>query len=156
MIKLERKRTGILLFLAPFTVTGTFLFAMLELEIELELGIPALAFAILTGLVFIGTTILFLKSSKKPAAWVENEVLTIAGNFSSDTVIPLSDVENMSYVTGETLRRDEPRDALHVKLKGFSNWDIPITDKLEHISDRRLYKFIKANFYDLPYHEQNN
>ena len=151
MIKLDRKRKGLQLLWAPFPIACAFLVTLLELDIPLIISV------MIAGFILVIASILLLKSSSKPAAWIENETLTIRGGFSSSTVISLSTVESMRYITGEVLRShggDIQRDVLHVKMKGFSEWEIPIVDSVEHLLDRRLYLFIRDNFYDLPYQEQ--
>ena len=153
MSKLERQRKGLQLLLAPFPISGI-AFVML-----LDLDAPFLISAAIAGFVLVSASVFLFKSTQVPAAWIENDILKIRGGFSTTTEIPLINVESMRYVTGErhgNKSSEIQRDALFVKMKGFDEWEIPVTDKVEHLKDCRLYEFIKNNFYDLPYHEQIN
>lgn len=155
MIVLERKRNGLQALVVPIMVGGFFW------ELFSTLNMPLVVSGSVAGTAFLIPFIMVLKSIRKPAAWIEGNTLNIRGGFSSTTKIHLSDVESMRYQAGIKVKVNVNRgsvviDALHVKLKGFDEWEIPISDSIDHIKDGRLYKFINENFYELPYQEQDN
>jgi len=150
MKKLERKRKGLELLIAPFPIAGVFL------AVGMELKFPLVASFVVSGIVLVIASVLLLRSSRKPAAWIEHDVLKIRGGFSSTTEILLKDVESMRYKVGEKIENrygNFQRDSLLVKMKGYEEWDIPVTDEVEHLEGHRLYHFIKNNFYDLLFCE---
>jgi hypothetical protein len=149
MRKLERKRKGLQLLLAPFSISGIVFVTLLDFDA------PFLISTVIAGIVLVSASVFIFKSTQVNAAWIENDTLKIRGGFSTTIEIPLKNVQYMRYVTGER-HADIQRDALFVKMRGFDEWEIPVTDKIEHLSECRLYEFIKNNFYDLPYHEQVN
>ena len=107
-----------------------------------------LALAITFSLVFalMPTMLYWVVYANKPAAWIENDVLYFRTWPLSITKIARAEVEYVRYLTGYEIPggRSGPRicDLLRVKLKGYSDWDIPITDDVDHLKDKRLYRFI--------------
>lgn len=153
MIVLERKRNGLQALIVPI-VFGGFFWALLS-----KLNMPLAVSGLFAGTAFLIPLAMAINSIRKPAAWIQGDTLNIRGGFSSTTKIRLSVVENMRYIAGIEVngkRGGIVVDALHVKLKGFDEWEIPILDSIDHMKDGRLYKFINENFYELPYQEHAN
>tara|TARA_B110001452_G_C15163099_1_gene404502 strand:- start:42 stop:554 length:513 start_codon:yes stop_codon:yes gene_type:complete len=97
------------------------------------------------------STFLILKSGLKPAAWISNETLYIRDGVFSIESIPLNKVESMEYKTGLKNERKQG-DEMHlliVKMAGFSLWELPIRDMIDHGNELRLFKFINSHFYQL-------
>jgi len=101
--------------------------------------------------VFITSLILSIKSGIKPAAWINQEILFIRDGLFRVESIPLKIVEAMKYETGGKNTRDKGAEMhiLTIKMEGYSEWELPIRDMIEHGKDLRLYKFINENFYKL-------
>lgn len=101
--------------------------------------------------VFLLSTFVSLKSGLKPAAWITNDELYIRDGIFRIESIPLEKVEAMSYKVGVKDDRERGVDIhlLMVKMKGFSEWHIPIRDRIDHGKELRLFKFIRDNFFPL-------
>jgi len=143
---LKRTRKGVQWLIVPIAFGGYFG------ALSSTFDAPPMVRWLITGLTFLIPFVLVIKAMRKPAAWIEGETLNIRGGFSSTTQIRRSDIESMRYEAGiVTARKGMVRDALYVKLTGFEEWEIPITDYVDHRKDSRLYDFINGNFYELPY-----
>lgn len=91
---------------------------------------------------------------RHPAAVIVKNKLKIRGSVFSSVVIPKSEVEAISYTGGKRVwARDGYyiQDTLTVKLKGYSLWSIPITAQVDHVSNKRLYRFINRYFMKVPF-----
>lgn len=91
MIKLDRKRNGFQALIVPFAV-GCFFWALFS-----ELRMPIVISGSIAGIAFLIPLIAVIESIRKPAAWIEEDILNIRGGFSSTTTIRLADVESMHY-----------------------------------------------------------
>lgn len=119
-----------------------------------QMGTPVIVHSLASLLMFASVFVCLLIKGRQPAAAIKDNVLTIRGGPFSDSVIPRDKVESMHYIGGQKIKTKHGvihRDAVVVKMVGFSEWEIAITDKVDHVEDRRLYNFIRNEFYELPY-----
>ncbi len=104
--------------------------------------------------------LLLFKRMTRPSALIIDGKLKIRSGLFDEHVIPKHLIEALTYETGHIQRVPDPErykhvlevemHMLNVKLKGFTDWEIRITDIGNHINDLRLYKFIRDNFYSIP------
>lgn len=115
--------------------------------------VPSMASAVLFIAipVFLISTVVSLKYGLKPAAWISDGALYIRDGIFSVESIPLDKVESMEYETGiiDTRRHETEMHLIRVKMSGFSEWEIPVRDMIDHGKDLRLYQFIQQYFYPL-------
>jgi len=119
-----------------------------------QIGVPAAANFLASLFMFGAVFVCLLTKGLQPAAKIKDNVLTIRGGLFSDSVIPRDKVESMYYIGGQKIKTKHGvihRDVVVVKMVGFSEWEIPITDKIDHVDGKRLYSFIRNEFYDLAY-----
>ena len=58
-------------------------------------------------------------------------------------------VESIKYVTGVPITGRHGKREIHqilINMHGYDTWTIPITDRVDHINDLRLYQFLKDEF----------
>ena len=145
---LSSKRSYLNLLVAPAPIVGIVLFSLLKMNV------PSLYITIIMVAIIVPSLVYWFTKGRRPAATIKDDVLSIRGGLFNDITIPKNSIEYMSYVAGEKIklsRGEVPRDALRVKMDGYAEWDIAITDAVDHIDDRRLYRFINDNFYELSY-----
>ena len=118
-----------------------------------EMGL-LISVALSLSLSLIPTLWYWLVYANKPAAWIVDDVLYFKTWPFSITKIRKHDLESITYFTGYEIPHDRfgPRivDLLRVKLKGYSDWDIPITDEVDHLREKRLLNFINQYFVKIP------
>ena len=104
-------------------------------------------------LFFAGLLYIAIKNGKKPAAWIQNDVLHIRSGMISEDKIPKSLVTSMRYEIGHSVDRpyngNQDAHILYIDMKGYQEWPLTISDPIEHLDDLRLYHFINDNFWAL-------
>ena len=149
-IALPRTRNYFQIFIASLTPLPIMLFLLGRSN---DFGSIKLLFISLVCLV---SFIFWFKNGTKPAARIIGDTLFIRDGAFSNVSIVKGKVQSMRYETFH--KRDNPRNRtgnkiemhlLVVKMSGFEEWSISITDMVELGDNMRLFNFIKNNFYDL-------
>ena len=148
MKELSSKRGYLKLLIAPAPIAGSVLIALMETDI------PVLYTGVIMATIIFPSWVYWFTKGRRPAAIIKDDVLIIRGGPFNDITIPKSKIEHMSYIADKNIKirhGEIMKDELKVKMDGYSEWEIPITDVVDHIDGKRLYGFINENFYQLPY-----
>jgi hypothetical protein len=122
---------------------------------NLELNVYSISFLVLAYLVSLA---FWFTNGTKPAAWIKDDILHIRDGVFGQDEIDKKKVESMYYEVdfhrnsvGNSSGEETDVHIIVIKLKGFSEWRLPIKDLEEHAEKLRLYHFIKDNFFNLEF-----
>ncbi len=147
---LDRSRDNSQIFWASLAPMLPISFVVIE---NLDLNIYSISFLIFAYLVSLA---FWFTNGTKPAAWIKDDILHIRDGVFGQDKLEKTKIETMYYEVdfhrnsaGNSSGEETDVHIIVIKLKGFSEWRLPIKDLEEHAEKLRLYHFINENFYSL-------